>query len=103
MRQSCGRKPASAEGQTPVSPGRCFSAYGTVFRAPIPLLIPGFTPDTLGQIYIYRPSMTEIKIATAIFAIGFLIFTLMTKIAIAIVFEDFSIESLRRKKQKPAS
>ena len=77
--------------------------FGVYIEKGIALLIPGFTPDTLGQIYIYRPSITEIKIATAIFAIGFLIFTLMTKIAIAIVFEDFSIESLRRKKQKRAS
>jgi hypothetical protein len=33
----------------------------------------------------------------AIFAIGFLIFTVMTKIAIAIVFEDFSIDKIRKK------
>jgi molybdopterin-containing oxidoreductase family membrane subunit len=77
--------------------------FGVYIEKGIALLIPGFTPDTLGQIYIYRPSLAEIKIAAAIFAIGFLIFTLMTKIAIAIVFEDFSIDSLRRKKQKPAS
>jgi hypothetical protein len=59
---------------------------------------PGFTPDTLGQVYVYRPSITEIKIATAIFAIGFLIFTLVTKIAIAINFEGFTIDSLKKKK-----
>ena len=76
--------------------------FGVYIEKGIALLIPGFTPDTLGQIYIYRPSITEIKIATAIFAIGFLIFTLMTKIAIAIVFEDFSIESLRKKKHVPS-
>jgi molybdopterin-containing oxidoreductase family membrane subunit len=76
--------------------------FGVYIEKGIALLIPGFTPDTLGQIYIYRPSMAEIKIAAAIFAIGFLIFTLMTKIAIAIVFEDFSINSLRRKKPVPA-
>jgi molybdopterin-containing oxidoreductase family membrane subunit len=73
--------------------------FGVYIEKGIALLIPGFTPDTLGQIYIYRPSMTEIKISVAIFAFGFLIFTLMTKIAIAIIFEDFSIESLRRKKR----
>ena len=73
--------------------------FGVYIEKGIALLIPGFTPDTLGQIYIYRPSITEIKISAAIFAIGFLIFTLMTKIAIAIVFEDFSIESLRKKKR----
>jgi Ni/Fe-hydrogenase subunit HybB-like protein len=73
--------------------------FGVYIEKGIALLIPGFTPDTLGQIYIYRPSMAEIKIAAAIFAIGFLIFTLMTKIAIAIVFEDFSINSLIRNKR----
>lgn len=73
--------------------------FGVYIEKGIALLIPGFTPDTLGQIYIYRPSLVEIKIAVGIFAIGFLIFTLMTKIAIAIVFEDFSIESLRKKKR----
>ena len=75
--------------------------FGVYIEKGIALLTPGFTPDTLGQIYIYRPSMAELKISVAIFAIGFLIFTLMTKIAIAIIFEDFTIESLKRKKRKP--
>lgn len=77
--------------------------FGVYIEKGIALLIPGFTPDTLGQIYIYRPSITELKISVAIFAIGFLIFTLMTKIAIAIIFEDFSIETLRRKKRHSGS
>jgi hypothetical protein len=38
-----------------------------------------------------------------IFAVGFLIFTFMTKIAIAIIFEDFNIDSLRRKKLSSAN
>ena len=74
--------------------------FGVYIEKGIALLIPGFTPDTLGQIYIYRPSLAEIKISVAIFAIGFLIFTLMTKIAIAITFEDFSIDTLRRKRRQ---
>jgi len=72
--------------------------FGVYIEKGIALLIPGFTPDTLGQIYIYRPSITEIKIAMAIFAIGFLIFTLLTKIAIAINFEGFNIDTLKRNK-----
>ena len=71
--------------------------FGVYIEKGIALIIPGFTPDTLGQIYIYRPSMVEIKTAVAIFAIGFLIFTLMTKIAIAIIFEDFSLASIKKK------
>lgn len=73
--------------------------FGVYIEKGIALLTPGFTPDTLGQIYIYRPSTAELKISVAIFAIGFLIFTLMTKIAIAIIFEGFSIESLKKKKR----
>ncbi len=72
--------------------------FGVYIEKGIALLIPGFTPDTLGQVYIYRPSLTEIKIAVAIFSIGFLIFTLLTKIAIAINFEGFNIDTLKRKK-----
>ena len=72
--------------------------FGVYIEKGIALLTPGFTPDTLGQIYIYRPSMIEIKVSTGIFAIGFLIFTVITKIAIAINFEDFSIDTLKKKK-----
>ena len=75
--------------------------FGVYIEKGIALLIPGYTPDTLGQIYIYRPSMTEIKISMGIFAIGFLIFTVITKIAIAIIFEDFNVDSLKRKKPVP--
>jgi Ni/Fe-hydrogenase subunit HybB-like protein len=72
--------------------------FGVYIEKGIALLIPGYTPDTLGQIYVYRPSMIEIKVSTAIFAIGFLIYTVITKIAIAINFEGFNIETLKKKK-----
>ena len=71
--------------------------FGVYIEKGIALLIPGYTPDTLGQIYVYRPSMIEIKVSTAIFAIGFLIFTVITKIAIAINFEGFNIDTLKKK------
>ena len=75
---------------------------GVYVEKGIALLTPGFTPDVLGQIYVYRPSLAEVKISMGILAIGFLIFTFMTKIAIAIIFEDFNIGTLRRKKPAPA-
>ncbi len=74
--------------------------FGVYIEKGIALITPGFTPDTLGQVYVYRPSLTEIKIAVAIFSIGFLIFTLLTKIAIAINFEGFNIDTLKRNKLK---
>ena len=69
--------------------------YGSVYvEKGIALIIPAFTPDVLGQIYIYTPSMTEIRTAVMVFSFGFLLFTFLSKIAIAIVFEDYNIDSL---------
>ncbi len=73
--------------------------YASVYvEKGIALIIPGFTPDVLGQIYVYTPSMTEIKTAALIFSLGFLLFTFLVKIAIAIVFEGYNIEDISRKK-----
>lgn len=65
----------------------------------IALIVPGFTPDSLGQMYIYTPSFTEIRTAVMIFSGGFLLFTFLSKITIAIVFEDYNINDLNPKKQ----
>jgi len=90
--------PATRKNVVTLNIGAILIWMGVYIEKGIALLIPGFTPDTLGQIYIYRPSAIEVKVSVAIFAIGFLIFTLMTKIAIAIIFEDFNIDSLKRRK-----
>ena len=57
------------------------------------LVIPGLTPDTLGEIYEYAPSATEITVAAGIFAVGFLLFTLMVKVATPIMLGEFHAES----------
>jgi molybdopterin-containing oxidoreductase family membrane subunit len=49
------------------------------------LVIPGMTPDTLGEIYEYTPTMTEWMVAAGVFGIGFLIYTLLVKIAVPIL------------------
>lgn len=79
--------------------------YASVYvEKGIALIIPGFTPDVLGQIYVYTPSMTEIRTATLIFALGSLLFTFIVKVAIAIIFENYNIDSLNMRKRilKPA-
>ena len=53
------------------------------------LIIPGMTPDTLGQIYEYKPTRTEWGTAMAVFGIGFLVFTLLVKIAVPILVGTF--------------
>jgi hypothetical protein len=53
------------------------------------LIIPGLTPDALGEIYEYAPSTTELRVAAAVFATGFLVFTLMLKVAVPISLGEF--------------
>jgi molybdopterin-containing oxidoreductase family membrane subunit len=95
--------PATRKNPITLNIGAILIWLGVYIEKGTALLIPGFTPDSLGQIYVYQPSLVELKVSMGIFAIGFLIFTLITKIAIAIIFEDFNIETLRRKKPTPTN
>ncbi|ACL65861.1 Polysulphide reductase NrfD [Anaeromyxobacter dehalogenans 2CP-1] len=53
------------------------------------LIIPGFTPSTLGQIYEYTPTKMEWAIAAGVFGVGFLTFTILVKIAVPILVGTF--------------
>ena len=57
------------------------------------LIIPGLTPDTLGEIYRYYPTFAELRVAAGVFAVGFLIFTLMLKVAVPITLGEFNAAS----------
>ncbi|MBF0557562.1 MAG: polysulfide reductase NrfD [Nitrospirae bacterium] len=48
------------------------------------LVIPGFVPDTLGEIYEYSPSKPEVLVAVGIWAAGALLYTMLLKFAIPI-------------------
>jgi len=68
----------------------CLATYAGVYiEKGMGLIIPGLTPDTLGEIYEYYPTMTELRVAAGIFAIGFLLFTLMLKVAVPISLGEF--------------
>ncbi len=68
----------------------CLAIYAGVYiEKGMGLIIPGFTPDPLGEIYQYAPSITELRVAAGIFSIGFLIFTLMLKVAVPISLGEF--------------
>jgi molybdopterin-containing oxidoreductase family membrane subunit len=66
------------------------------------LIIPGLTPDTLGEIYEYQPTLTELRVAAGIFALGFLMFTLMLKVAVPISLGEFRIDESREPVAGPA-
>jgi len=48
------------------------------------LVVPGFIPTPLGEIFEYAPTMPEFAIAIGIWAFGMLLFTVMAKAVIAI-------------------
>jgi len=68
----------------------CLAIYaGCYIDKGMGLIIPGLTPDTLGEIYEYYPTSVEVRVAAGIFAIGFLVFTLMLKVAVPISLGQF--------------
>ena len=71
----------------------CLATYsGCYIEKGMGLIIPGFTPDTLGEIYRYPPSITELRVAAGVFAVGFLVFTLMLRVAVPISLGEFQDE-----------
>ncbi|MHC4779217.1 MAG: sulfate reduction electron transfer complex DsrMKJOP subunit DsrP [Planctomycetota bacterium] len=75
----------------------CILIYtGVYIEKGIGFIIPGFTPDPLGQIYVYTPTLTEIQIGAGVFGVGFLVFTVLCKIAIPISLGEFNREKVLR-------
>jgi Ni/Fe-hydrogenase subunit HybB-like protein len=71
----------------------CFATYaGCYIDKGMGLIIPGLTPDALGEIYEYAPSLAELRVAAGVFALGFLVFTLMLKVAVPILLGEFQGE-----------
>ncbi|GAB4255965.1 MAG: polysulfide reductase NrfD [Deferrisomatales bacterium] len=53
------------------------------------LIIPGFVPSPLGEIWSYMPTLPEVLITLGIWAIGLMIYTLLLKVAIPIEVGEF--------------
>lgn len=65
-----------------------FAVVGIWGEKGMGMMIPGFTPSPLGEIYDYVPNFDEIGLSLAIVAAGLMLFTLMAKVAIAIQMGD---------------
>jgi molybdopterin-containing oxidoreductase family membrane subunit len=59
------------------------------------LIIPGFVPSTLHEWVEYVPSAAEWKIMAGIWAAGFLVYTLLLKVAIPVFSGQASVKHLR--------
>lgn len=64
---------------------------GIWFEKGIGLIALGCVPSSLGEIFEYHPTLPEITITVAIWAIGLLIFTLLIRLAIPIVVGDVRV------------
>jgi len=63
----------------------CILAFAGIWiEKGIGLIIPGFIPTTLGEVFEYTPTWLEINVSIGIWAFGILLFTLLTKPAVAI-------------------
>jgi Ni/Fe-hydrogenase subunit HybB-like protein len=64
----------------------CLLIYAGVYiEKGMALVIPGMTPDTLGEFYEYVPTWTELRVGAGIFSVGFMVFTMLCKIAIPLI------------------
>ena len=69
----------------PILSVACVLAIGGVYvEKGMGLLLPGMTPDVLGEVYSYGPSLNEVLVGAGVWGIGALLFTLMVKVAMAI-------------------
>lgn len=57
---------------------------GVYIEKGVGLVIPGFVPDSLGEIYEYSPTVTEVFVSLGIWSIGVMLYTVMLKVAIPI-------------------
>jgi Ni/Fe-hydrogenase subunit HybB-like protein len=73
----------------------CFAIYSGVYiEKGMGLIIPGLTPDTLGEIYEYAPSLIELRVAAGVSRFGFLLYTLMLKVAVPITLGELQDEAV---------
>ena len=103
-----GRLPALPGPGHPPQPGRRSTSAalliwaGVYIEKGMGLVIPGMTPDTLGEIYEYRPTLTEWSVAAGIFGIGFLVFTVLVKVAVPIMTGAFQARTEAADEASPA-
>jgi len=81
----------------------CLLIYAGVYiEKGMALVIPGMTPDTLGEFYEYIPTMVELRVGAGIFSVGFMIFTILCKIAIPLIVESQDVSDSTVEEPAPA-
>ena len=81
--------PNTRENLVTLNIGSLLIIVGVWIEKGLGLIVPGFIPDPLGEIYEYMPNITEIAVSLGIWAFGLLIFTFLMRIALPIQRGDF--------------
>jgi molybdopterin-containing oxidoreductase family membrane subunit len=78
-----------------------FMIIGVYIEKGMGLIIPGFVPDTLGEVFEYSPTTAEILIAVGVWASGALLYTLLLKFAIPIYTGKLRFETKAQRGARP--
>ena len=83
--------PATRRNTTTLVIGCILVFIGVYIEKGMGLVIPGFIPDTLHEIYEYSPSNTELLLVMGIWATGLFVYTMLLRVAIPILNGDFHV------------
>src|SRR5512134_2403080 len=83
--------PQTRENYITLNIGCVLILIGVYIEKGMGLVIPGFVPDVLGDIYEYSPTGTEILVTIGIWAAGLFVFTMLLRIAVPIMNGDFHV------------
>ena len=84
--------PKTRENFKTLNIGAVLIILGVYIEKGLGLIIPGFIPDTLGEIYEYWPTRAEGFITIGIWALGALFYTLLLKFAIPVYTGELKFE-----------
>ena len=93
--------PKTRENFTTLNIACAFMIAGVYIEKGMGLIIPGFVPDTLGEVYEYSPTNPEILVAIGVWAFGAFLYTVLLKFAIPIYTGKLRFETRDQRGIKP--
>ncbi len=94
--------PKTRENFTTLNIGCVLVIMGVYIEKGMGLVVPGFVPDALGEIYEYSPTRSEILVTMGIWACGALLYTLLLKFAVPIYTGKLRFETKDKERYRTA-
>jgi len=77
-------RPQTRDNFTTLNMACVFVITGVYIEKGLGLAVPGFIPGTLGEIYNYVPTNTELMITAGVWGVGAMVYTLLVKLSVPI-------------------